>query len=151
MQKQEEETESTGNALDTAERGCLRSLITTELITTDIPGDRNFTRMEPAFFHLIEENIIAHLGKSISNLRKPLEVGLKLAVTLRHLSTGEIYTSLKYQWRVGRMTICRFVPQVCKAIFQEFQHKYLICQTDPLDWKKLKDLETGMPPMPFVH
>ena len=81
--------------LQREERGCYRTLLN-ELITTDIPGYRNFTRMEPAFFYLIEENIThpPHLRKSITNFRKPLKVVLKLAVTLRHLSTGEAYASL---------------------------------------------------------
>ena len=42
--------------LQREERGCHRTLLD-ELITTDIPGYRNFTRMEPAFFYLIEERI----------------------------------------------------------------------------------------------
>ena len=95
--------------------------------------------MEPAFFDLIEKRITSHLRKSFTNFRKPLEVGLKLAVTLRHLSTGESYTSLQYQWRVGRTTICKFVPQVCKAILKEFQQEYLVCPTDPEDWKKIEE------------
>ena len=82
--------------LQREERGCHRTLLD-ELITTDIPGYRNFTRIEPTFFYLIEERITPHLMKSITNFRKPLGVGLKLAVTLRHLSTGESYTSLQYQ------------------------------------------------------
>ena len=108
------------------------------LITTDIPGYRNFTRMEPAFFDLIEERN-PHLRKSETNFRKPLPVGLKLAVTLRHLSTGESYTSLQYQWRVGRTTIVKFVPKVCKAILCEFQKEYLICPTVPEDWKSIEE------------
>ena len=124
--------------LQREERGCYRTLLD-ELITNDIPGYRNFTRMEPAFFDLIEERITPHLRKSISNFRKPLEVGLKLAVTLGHLSTGESYTSLQYQWRVVRTTICKFVTQVCKAILKEFHHEYLMCPTDPEDWKKIKE------------
>ena len=106
--------------LQREERGCYRTLLA-ELITTDIPGYRNFTRMEPAFFYLIEKRITPHLRKSFTNFRKSLEVGLKLAVTLRHLSTGESYTSLQYHWRVGRSTICKFVPQVWKAIWKEFK------------------------------
>ena len=97
-QKEKEATESMGHALDTAERGCYRTLL----------------------------------------FRKPLEVRLKLAVTLRHLSTGESYTSLQYHWRVGRTTICKFVPQVCKVILKEFQQEYLMCPTDPEDWKKIE-------------
>ena len=124
--------------LQREERGCYRTLLD-ELITNDIPGYRNFTRMEPASFDLIEERITPHLRKSISNFRKPLKVGLKLAVTLGHLSTGESYTSLQYQWRVVRTTICKFVTQVCKAILKEFHHEYLMCPTDPEDWKKIKE------------
>ena len=66
-------------------------------------------------------------------------MGLKLAVTLRHLSTGESYTSLQYQWRVGRTTIIKFVPKVCKAILHEFQKEYLICPTVPKDWKSIEE------------
>ena len=104
--------------LQRQERGCYIILLD-KLITTDIPGYRNFTRMEPAFFYLIEERITPpHLRKSITNFRKPLEVGLKLAVTLRHLSTGESYTSLQYHWRVGRTTICKFVPPGLQSHFE---------------------------------
>ena len=54
---------------------------------------------------------------------------------------------------VGRLTICMFVPQVCKAILKEFQQEYLVCPTDPEDWKKIEErLETdGMSPMQSVH
>ena len=124
--------------LQREERCCYRTLLD-ELITTDIPGYRNFTRMEPAFFYLIEERITPHLRNSIPNFRKPLEVGLKLAITLRHLSTGESYTSLQYQWRVGRTTICKFLHQVCKVILKEFQQEYLVFPTDPEDWKKIEE------------
>ena len=37
------------------------------------------------------------------------------------------------------MTICKFVPQVCKAILKEFQQEYLVCPTDPEDWKKIEE------------
>ena len=54
--------------LQREERGCYRTLLN-ELITSDTPGYRNFTRMEPAFFYLIEERIAPHLRKSITNFR----------------------------------------------------------------------------------
>ena len=71
----------------------------TNLIHTDIPRYQNFVRMPPVFFD--------------HQFRKPLEVGLKLAITLRHLANGETYTSLQYHWLIGRTAICKFVPQVC--------------------------------------
>ena len=39
----------------------------------------------------------------------------------------------------GRTSICKFVPQVCKAILKEFQQEYLLCPTDPEDWKKIEE------------
>ena len=124
--------------LQREKRGCYRTLFD-ELITTDIPDYTNFTRMQPAFFYLIEERITPHLRKSITNFKKPLEVRLKLAVTLRHLSTGKSYSLLQYHWMVGRTALCKFVPQVCKAILKEFQHEYLMCPSDPEDWKKIEE------------
>ena len=64
---------------------------------------------------------------------------MKLAVTLRHLSIEESYTLLQYHWRIEITTICKFFPQVCKAILKEFQQEYLIYSTDPEDWKKIEE------------
>ena len=63
--------------------------------------------MPPAFFDLIKKYIHHHIRKSVTNFRKPLAVGLKLAITLTHLATGETYTSLQYHWLVGRTTNSR--------------------------------------------
>ena len=120
------------------ERGCKRTLLD-KLITTEIPGYCHFIRMPPDFFDLIEGRIYNRLKKSHTNFRKPLKVGLKLVVTLRHLSTVKSYTSLQYHWRVGRTTICKFVPKVCKAILEEFQKEYLICPIDPEEWRGIEE------------
>ena len=122
--------------LQREERGCCKTLLD-KLFTNDIPGYRNFN-MEPAFFYLIEERFTPRLKKSTTNFRKPLEVGLKLAVTFRQLSTGETYTSLQYHWRVGRTTICKFVPKVCKAILADLQQEYLISPTEAEDWRAIE-------------
>ena len=47
---------------------------------------------------------------SVNNFRKSLEVGLILAIMLRHLATGETCTSLQYQWLVGQTIICKSPP-----------------------------------------
>ena len=80
---------------------------------TDIPGCQNFVRMPLVFFDLIRECIHHHIKKSASNFIKSLEVGLNLAIMLRHMATGETYTSFQYHWLVGKSTICKFLPQVC--------------------------------------
>ena len=72
-------------------------------------------------------------------LKKELPPSEEVNHQLETLSTGEIYASLQYQWRVGRTTICKFVSQVCKVILKEFQQGYLMCPTDPEDWKKIEE------------
>ena len=54
-----------------------------------------FCQDATCFFHLIEEHIHRYIKKSVTNFRKPLEVGPKLAITLGHLASGETYTSLQ--------------------------------------------------------
>ena len=68
------------------------------------------TRLEP------------HLARQATKNRAPISVGEKLALTIRYLATGESYTSLSCQFRVGRSTIS----------------KYLRCPTTPDEWKELE-------------
>ena len=63
------------------EKGYHRTLLA-DLIQTDIPGYNNFVRMQPAFFDFIEECIHYCIKKLPTNFRKPLDSGLKLALTL---------------------------------------------------------------------
>ena len=46
------------------------------------------------------------------------------AVTLWFLATRESYVRFQYQFRIHRMTIGRFVPLVCKAIYSCLKEKY---------------------------
>ena len=79
------------------EKGCYSNLLA-DLVHTDIPGYQYFVKMPPAFFYFIEECIHHHIKKSVTNFKKPVEVGLKPAITLRHLATGKTDTSLQYGW-----------------------------------------------------
>ena len=63
---------------------------------------------------------------------------MKLEITLRDLATGESYTSLSYQFMVGRSSISKFVPKFCRAIQEEFKGESLRCPNGPDDWKELE-------------
>ena len=91
------------------EKGCYSNLLA-DLIETDILGYQNFVRMPPAFL-TSSRNIYTTTSRSQSLVfRKPLEVEVKLAITLRHLATGETYTSLQSLRLVGCTTVCKFDP-----------------------------------------
>ena len=102
-----------------------------ELYATDIPGFTNYMRMTPEFFEMIKTRLEPHLARQATNYRAPISVGEKLALTIRYLATAESYTSLSSQFRVGRSTISKFLPEVCRAIQDEFTREYLRCPTTP--------------------
>ena len=92
--------------------------------------------MTPEFFEVTKTRLEPHLARQATNYRAPISVGEKLALTIRYLSTGESYTSLSCQFRVGRSTISKFLPEVCRAIQDEFTREYLRCPTTPDEWKE---------------
>ena len=109
-----------------------------ELYSKDIPGFTNFMRMTPEFFEMIKTRLEPCLAKQATIYRAPISVGEKLALTIRYLATGESYTSLSCQFRVGRSTISKFLPEVCRAIQDEFTREYLRCLITPDEWKELE-------------
>ena len=116
--------------LQREEKGAYHNIMA-ELYATDIPGFTNFMRMTPEFFEMIKTRLEPRLARQATNYRYPISVGEKLALTIRYLATGESYTSLSCQFRVGRSTISKFLPEVCRAIQDEFTREYLRCPTTP--------------------
>ena len=112
--------------------------IMAELYATDIPRFTNYMRMTPEFFEMIKTRLEPHLARQATNYRAPISVGEKLTLTIRYLATGESYTPLSCQFSVGRSTISKFLPVVCRAIQDEFSREYLRCPTTTDEWKELE-------------
>ena len=74
--------------------------------------------MTSEFFEIIKARVEPHLAKQATNYRAPLSVGMKLAITLGLLKKS--CTSMSYQFMVGRSSVSKFVPNVCRAIYEEF-------------------------------
>ena len=98
------------------DKGAYTTIIA-DLYNADMPSFRNYISMTPEFFERLKEGFAPRLTKRRTNWREPLSVGLKIAVTLRLLATGETYTSLHYQFRAGKVTVSKFAVPVCRAIF----------------------------------
>ena len=105
-----------------------------ELNMEDRPGHRNFIRFEPELFLEMVDRLTPLLKKRDTRMRKSLSVGLKLAVTLRHLATGNDYTALQYSFRVSNSAIAKFVPKVCDAIVTVYMEEVLKCPRTPEEW-----------------
>lgn len=109
-------------------------------LTLENEGDfKNLMRVEPAMFRELLERLRPRIESIPNNYRKPLDPGLKLALTLRHLATGEDYHSLRFQWRCAHNTISKVVRQVTRAIIEEFASEVVKCPDTPEAWKEVAD------------
>jgi len=117
--------------------GHYTSLLDTQLRLEDPGAFRNFTRFTPEVFDEILERVAPVIQKQQTNYRHPLSAGLKLAITLRHLATGDSYRSLAYGFRCGISTISELIPEVCTAIVQAYKDEVLNPPTTPEAWRNL--------------
>ena len=109
------------------------------LRVNDPSSFRNFTRLEPALFDEVLGRIGPRITRQDTRYRDSLAPGLKLAVTLRHLATGNSYVDLAYSFRVSNNSISVFVPQVCQAILDEFLEEAVPIPTTQEDWRRISE------------
>lgn len=98
---------------------------------------KSFLRVEPNMFHELVARVGPRIQKKTSG-RAPLLPGLKIAVTLRFLATGNSYHSLAYTFRVAHNTISGFVPEVCEAIVDEYRQEQFTTPSTPDGWREVE-------------
>ena len=102
-----------------------------DLLENDRYGYKDFTILSPELFYELVERVRPRIEKQLTFFRVPLPAGLKIALTLRYLASGECYKSLEYGFRVAHNTISSIIPEVCGAIFSEYQDELLTFPTTP--------------------
>lgn len=105
----------------------------------DVESFFNYLRMPPAMFDDLLLRVEPLIAKKDTNWRKALPAGLKLAVTLRYMASGDKYATLAYDFRISRHTICSFIPQVCNAIYHALVDEVMDTPTDPDSWKEIAE------------
>ena len=95
---------------------------------------RNFIQMPPELCQKLEQRITAEFQRDRTLMRDPVSLGVKLVVTLRHLATGDSYTTLQYAFRLASQTLEKFVPEVCDAITRAYRDQVMQCPTFLEDW-----------------
>ena len=100
---------------------------------------KNFMRMPPDMFDELLARVGPRITKQTTRYREPLEPGLKLALTLRHLASGSTYAAMKYGWRVPHNTQSLVVREVCKAIIDKYMPEVMTCPTTPEGWRAISD------------
>ena len=110
-----------------------------ELRNEDTASFKNFLRMPTDMYDEIVARVGPRITKQHTRYREPIEPGLKIAITLRHLASGNKYSSLQYGWRVPHNSISLLVREVCNAIIDEYMDEVLVCPTTPEDWRTVAD------------
>jgi len=108
-----------------------------ELELEDVAAFKNFLRMEPTMFQELLKRVSPRIEKQNTFWRKALEPGLRLAITLRFLATGDSYKSLMYSFRVAHNTICEMIRPVCEAIIAEYSDELFSLPVNPTEWLKV--------------
>ena len=103
----------------------------------DVVAFRNFTRLSPRMFLEWVEQLMPKLRKEDTWYRDWLEVGLNLAITLRHLATEDNYKPLMYIFYVPHNTISILVRDVCQAIWDEYGDEVVSSPTTAEGWKEI--------------
>ena len=110
-----------------------------ELRKEDTKDFRNFMRMPPDMFDEIVFKLTPSLTKTTTYMREPLEPGLKVAITLRHLASGSSYKDMSYAWRLPHNTISIVVREVCQAIIDVYNDELMKLPENAEDWREITD------------
>ena len=108
-----------------------------ELRREDVAAFKNFLRVNPAMFREIVDRLTVRLQKKDTWYRKAPPVAFKIAITLRHLATGDSYHSLMYSFRVAHNTISIVVAEVCEAIIAEYAEDVINTPTEKDEWRNI--------------
>jgi hypothetical protein len=115
------------------------STLMEELRLEDVSGFINFMRVEPQMFQELLARVGERITKKDTSFHKALEPGLKLAVTLRHLATGDSYHSLMYSFRIPHNSISKIVREVTQALVDEYKGEAVVTPKNPEEWKAVAD------------
>ncbi|KAG0718480.1 hypothetical protein GWK47_000796 [Chionoecetes opilio] len=106
-----------------------------ELALEDENGYRNWMRLDRCQFHEVLELIRPAISRQDTNMRAAVSAEERLAITLRHLATGESQQSLGLPVPGQPASISMIIPSVCTAIYEALQPDYMRAPTTQDEWR----------------
>ena len=88
-------------------------------------------------FNDILQRLAPRIQKRDTRFCNAIPAGLKLALTLRYMATGDCYASLACDFCVGQQSVCNFDPEVCTTLLDEYKNKCLAIPTTPEEWHQI--------------
>ncbi len=105
-----------------------------ELMIEDPACFQNFVRCEPAMFQEMVDRLTPLICKLDTNYNKALDTGLKVAITLAYMATGDSSKSLQYGFCVAYNSSCLLIAEVTSAILDAYHEEVIVTPTTPDDW-----------------
>ena len=96
-----------------------------DLLLSDPIKLKNYLRMDITTFNYLANSIKHLIIRKDTHYRKAITVNQRVAMALRYLASGESYTSMHMQFRVGLSTISEIVPEVLEALWTVLSPVYL--------------------------
>ncbi|XP_064086113.1 uncharacterized protein LOC135201166 [Macrobrachium nipponense] len=96
-----------------------------------------FTQIDKDLFIEIVERVTPFTQKKLTFWRQPIEPGLRVAIILCFLATGDLYKSVHYSFRVAQNTISYIVPETSRAIVAAYGDEELKVPQTPEAWKEV--------------
>ena len=93
-----------------------------------------YMRMTPTSFECLLRLVGERISKQTTNYREPVPPEQRLSVTIRHLATGESHISLSLQYRIGRQTVSKIIPETCKALYDVLSRTELTTPATAKEW-----------------
>ncbi len=112
----------------------------TEPEVEDPAAFKNFVSVEPAMSRELLNRLGPAIAKKDTFYGKLLHPGLRLAITLRFLATGDSYQSLMYGICVAHNIVSCIVREVCSAIIEEYQEEVNACPIMLQEWTVIANI-----------
>ena len=101
-------------------------------------GDREmyfrYMRMNPGRMEHLFNLVAPRITKLSTNYRPSIPPQQRLLLTLCHLATGKSHISLSFQYRIGRQTVSKIIPETYKAFYDVLTPTYVNTPTSSEEW-----------------
>ncbi|CAL9695322.1 unnamed protein product [Knipowitschia caucasica] len=109
-------------------------LLHRDMEVSDRRGVKELLRMNVEELEFVLNKVAPLITKQDTNMRLSISAKERLVLTLRFLATGESFTSLNFQFRVGKSTISQIVSETCEALYRVLAKDYLKTPTTEEEW-----------------
>ena len=82
-------------------------------------------RMRKETFEFLCNRLWNYITKQRTNMRQPISVEERVAVTLWYLSTGSGFSMVAWLFGISKSSVCRIVRETCDAIIQVLQKQLI--------------------------